>query len=103
MKRSVVLLTVWAMALAGALAVMLPGSASAAAPPAGTYVSLAPARLLDTRAGVGVAAAKVAAQGTVTLPVVGHGGVPASGVSAVVLNVTAVAPTAGGFVTVYGP
>ena len=103
LKRSVVLLTVWALALAGALAVMLPGSASAATPPPGTYVSVAPVRLLDTRTGNGAPAAKVAAQGTVTVKVTGRGGVPASGVSAVVLNVTAVEPTKGGFVTVYGP
>ena len=103
MKRSVVHLTVWAMALAGALAAMLPGSASAATPPPGSYASVAPTRLLDTRTGIGAPAAKVAAQGTVTVKVTGRGGVPASGVGAVVLNVTAVAPTRGGFVTVYGP
>ncbi len=103
MKRFVVHLTVWALALAGALAVLLPGSASAATPAPGTYVAVAPARLLDTRTGVGAKAAKVAASGTVTVQVTGRGGVPAAGVSAVVLNVTAVAPTASGFVTVYGP
>ena len=101
-KRSAVHLVVWAMALAGALAVVLPGSASAAEPP-GAYVALTPTRLLDTRSGNGAPAAKVAAQGTVTVQVAGRGGVPATGVSAVVLNVTAVAPTGGGFITAYGP
>ena len=43
----------------------------------------------------------VAAHGTVHLQVTGRGGVPATGVSAVVLNVTVTAPTTSGFVTVY--
>ncbi|MFW5471629.1 hypothetical protein ACOCJ4_16465 [Knoellia sp. CPCC 206435] len=67
----------------------------------GTYGTLAPSRLLDTRSGVGAPKAAVAAGGTVHLQVTGRGGVPASGVSAVVLNVTATAPTAGGYVTVF--
>ncbi len=103
MKRFVVQVTVWAMALAGALAVVLPSSASAAVLPPGAFVALAPSRLLDTRTGNGAPAAKVAANRTVSVKVTGRGGVPASGVSAVVLNVTAVAPTRSGFVTVYGP
>ena len=37
----------------------------------------------------------------VALGVDGHGGVPASGVSAVVLNVTVTQPKAAGFITVY--
>jgi hypothetical protein len=57
---------------------------------------------LDTRAGVGAAKVAVAAGGTVHLQVAGRGGVPASGVSAVVLNVTVTAPTSAGFITVYG-
>jgi hypothetical protein len=38
---------------------------------------------------------------TFALPVLGRGGVPASGVAAVVLNVTAVAPTVQTFVTAW--
>ena len=41
------------------------------------------------------------AGGTVALDVTGVGGVPASGVSAVILNVTVTGPAAGGFVTVH--
>ena len=67
----------------------------------GGYVALAPSRLLDTRSGVGVAAGPVAPFGTVSLQVTGQGGVPSSGVSAVVLNVTVAGSTAGGYVTVY--
>src|SRR5450631_149519 len=68
----------------------------------GAFGSLPPSRLLDTRSGVGAPAAAAAAGGTVHLQVTGRGGVPPSGVSAVVLNVTAAAPTRSGFVTVYG-
>jgi hypothetical protein len=68
----------------------------------GAFVSLAPARLLDTRSGLGAPTGAVAPSGTVSLPVAGQGEVPASGVSAVVLNVTVAEPTASGYVTVFG-
>ncbi|WP_370412637.1 FlgD immunoglobulin-like domain containing protein [Streptomyces fradiae] len=67
----------------------------------GTFRPLTPARLMDTRTGLGAPKAKVGPGKTVTLKVAGAGGVPATGVSAVVLNVTAVSPTAAGFVSVY--
>ena len=51
--------------------------------------------------GTGAPAAPVAAGGVVTLSVDGQGGVPASGVSAVVLNVTVAQPAANGYITVY--
>ncbi|MFI1811887.1 N-acetylmuramoyl-L-alanine amidase [Streptomyces sp. NPDC020422] len=66
-----------------------------------TYKPLTPTRLMDTRAGLGVAKAKVGPAGEVTLQVAGKGGVPTTGVGAVVLNVTATAPTATSFVSVY--
>ncbi|MET9619940.1 hypothetical protein ABZZ37_04085 [Streptomyces sp. NPDC006464] len=65
------------------------------------YRPLAPTRLMDTRDGTGVAKAKVGAQQTVTLEVAGRSGIPATGVTAVIMNVTAVAPTAGSFVSVF--
>jgi PKD repeat protein len=71
------------------------------APAAGSFASLPPARILDTRSGNGAPAAPVAAGGTVALQVTGRGGVPASGVSAVVLNVTVTQPKAVGFITAY--
>ncbi len=67
---------------------------------AGAFVSLSPTRILDTRSNLG-ATGPVAASATAQLQVLGRGGVPATGVSAVVLNVTVVAPSAGGFVTVF--
>ncbi|MCB1249087.1 MAG: M4 family metallopeptidase [Acidimicrobiales bacterium] len=61
-----------------------------------------PARLLDTRDGTGTGAAgKVNGGSSIDLQVTGRGGVPATGVSAVVLNVTAVGPTATSHVTVW--
>ncbi|MFD7978554.1 FlgD immunoglobulin-like domain containing protein [Streptomyces sp. NPDC059071] len=67
----------------------------------GTYEPVTPTRVLDTRSGLGAAQAKVGPGGTVTLQVAGRGGVAAAGVSAVVLNVTAVNPTQSTFVSVY--
>lgn len=67
-------------------------------PTSGEYHPLTPDRLLDTR----TAGQTKPGQGSVTLlTVTGVGGVPATGVSAVVLNVTATEPTTSTFVTVY--
>jgi uncharacterized protein (DUF1501 family) len=82
------------------------GGACASAPlsgrPANTaYQSLAPTRILDTRTGVGARAGKVAPAGPIELVVTGVGGVPATGASAVVINVTAVDATATGYTTVW--
>jgi hypothetical protein len=68
---------------------------------AGAFESLTPSRLLDTRYGVGADRVAVAAGGTLHLQVSGSGGVPVSGVSAVVLNVTVTEPTGQGHLTVY--
>ncbi|MFE2236809.1 hypothetical protein ACFXA4_30175 [Streptomyces sp. NPDC059442] len=61
----------------------------------GLYQPVTPKRLMDTRDGTGVPKARVGAGGTVTLPVT------EPGAQAVVLNVTATAPTATSFVSVY--
>ena len=58
----------------------------------GLFHALTPARLADSRSGLGLAA-PVAASQSVDLQVTGLGGVPASGVSGVVLNLTATAAT----------
>jgi hypothetical protein len=60
-----------------------------------------PTRLLDTRTGTGAPKAAVGPNGTLTLQITGRGGIPASGVSAVVLNVTAVSPSKVGYLTVW--
>ncbi|MEY2552517.1 MAG: hypothetical protein QOC57_377, partial [Ilumatobacteraceae bacterium] len=66
----------------------------------GRYVALSPRRVLDTREGFGAPLAKVG-QVPLELTLLGKVGVPSEGVSGVMLNVTAVAPTATTFVTVY--
>jgi uncharacterized delta-60 repeat protein len=71
------------------------------ASPGARYSAITPARILDTRTGDGAPAAKVGAESTISLQVTGRGGVPATGVSAVVLNVTATEPTAGSFLTAW--
>jgi hypothetical protein len=68
---------------------------------AGTYYAVTPARLLDTRIGLGAPQAPLGAGGVLHLQVAGQGGVPATGVSAVVLNVTVTGPTASSFLSVY--
>ena len=67
----------------------------------GSFGALTPARVLDTRTGTGAAKAQVGPGGTVTLTVLGVGGVPATGVRTVLLNVTAAGPTADSFITVW--
>ncbi|MFD0329951.1 N-acetylmuramoyl-L-alanine amidase [Streptacidiphilus monticola] len=73
----------------------------AAFPATSTFTPVTPTRLLDTRAGIGAAKARVGADASIALQITGKAGVPTSGVSAVVLNVTAVNPSASGYVTVY--
>jgi hypothetical protein len=65
------------------------------------YAGLTPARVLDTRWGTGAPATKVGPGQTLNLTVAGQGGVPASGVKAVVVNVTVTNPDASSFVTVF--
>ncbi len=59
-----------------------------------------PTRILDSRSGLGGWGTLSPGQ-TVDLTVAGAGGVPNSGVAAVIMNVTATNPTANGYVTVY--
>jgi alpha-tubulin suppressor-like RCC1 family protein len=68
---------------------------------ANAFVPLTPVRILDTRSGLGAATGPVAANGEIVLTVAGRGGVPATGASAVVINVTAVNALSTGYVTVY--
>jgi hypothetical protein len=68
--------------------------------PGGRFHATGPARVLDTRSGLG--GTGPVTQGTsVKLHVTGVGGVPSSGVTAVVMNVTVTEPTASGFLTVF--
>jgi hypothetical protein len=66
------------------------------------FLGTASARLFDTRSGLGgVPAGPVGSGGTLTFQVTGRGGVPATGVTGVVMNVTVTAPTGGGYLTAY--
>ena len=65
------------------------------------YNPVSGARILDTRIGLGAPTAPIGPGGTVALQVAGHGGLPASGVSAVVLNVTATGPTIPSYLTAW--
>ena len=72
--------------------------------PAGVgFTPLTPTRILDTRPGVAVnhTGDKPGPDGVVTLHALGERGVPATGVSAVVLTVTATEATEAGYVTVW--
>jgi len=66
----------------------------------GAYVALNASRVLDTRTGNG-ASGPVGGTATVHLQVTGRGGVPSSGVAAVVLNLTETGARASGYVTAY--
>jgi len=69
-----------------------------ASPPAGgRYHPLTPSRILDTRSG----SAPLGAGAITSVQATGRGGVPSTGVSAVVLNVAVTATTASSYLTVF--
>lgn len=69
--------------------------------PGGRYTPLTPARILDTRTGIGGLPGRIGSGATVDVQVTGQGGVPTTGVAAVAMNVTVTGPTAGGFLTIF--
>lgn len=105
----VLVMAVLAMAVNGASAQSgeepdqpgVPDAATAVTYGGGDLQPLTPARLLDTREGIGAPATPVAPQSTTVLEVAGRGGVPQSGAGAVVLNVTVTEPSVDGYVTVF--
>lgn len=82
---------------ASALAAPLSGAAAQDA--TGTFYGLSPKRLLDTRKSG--ARQPLAAGSTTTLTLAGFNGIPSTGASAVVINLTAVTTTSQGYFTVY--
>src|SRR6478752_4227139 len=71
-------------------------------PSGADYDGLTPARLLDTRNGTGAASTGALPAGSVQrLKVTGRGGVPSTGVKAVVLTVVVTGPQAPGYLTAY--
>ena len=69
-------------------------------PEPGSFAPLTPARVLDTRSNQG-ANGPVPANGVIDVQLTGQGGIPATGVSAVAINVTAVSPSAPGFISAW--
>jgi hypothetical protein len=67
----------------------------------GGYFPVGPERILDTRHGTGGFRRPVGPHSSIALRVVGRNGVPAAGVTAVVVDVTAVKGTRASYVTVY--
>ncbi|HEX6475799.1 MAG TPA: hypothetical protein VF005_00885, partial [Acidimicrobiales bacterium] len=80
-----------------------PAGLAVAPPPQHAYHPLTPARITDTRPGSGFpnAGKTLGPNTTLDLQVTGAGNVPSTGVSAVVLNVTATNPTKQSFLTVW--
>ncbi len=71
-------------------------------PTGADYRGLTPARLLDTRNGTGAVSSGAVPAGTaLRLKVTGRGGVPATGVKAVVLTIVVTAPQLPGYLTAY--
>ncbi|MCA1657209.1 MAG: hypothetical protein LC713_05810, partial [Actinobacteria bacterium] len=67
----------------------------------GAYTPLPPSRVLDTRLGIGGFSGVIGAGGQVDVQIAGAGGVPATGVAAVILNVTVTQPAGAGFLTIF--
>jgi hypothetical protein len=87
------------LAVSGALALVVP--ANAVVSKTGTYYPVATFRLLDTRKGLGAPKQQLGPNQTLHVQVGGVGGIPASGVSAVVLNITVTGATAGSYLTIF--
>jgi uncharacterized protein YkwD len=84
------------------IGVQIFASGAVSAPPAGAgYHPLTPSRILDDRIGVGAPTAALGQGATMNLQVSGQGGVPSTGVSAVVMNVAVTGPSAPSFLTVF--
>lgn len=64
------------------------------------FTAVTPSRLFDTRTGVGTRAGALGHMEAMDVQVSGNAGVPSSGASAVVLNVTVTQPSAPGFLSV---
>jgi hypothetical protein len=74
---------------------------ASAASSGGRYIPMAPVRILDTRYGVGAPVGILPAGTILNLTVAGRAGIPASGATAVVLNVTITGPSADGYLIVW--
>jgi uncharacterized protein (DUF1501 family) len=80
-----------------------PGPTPPVQPPAGTtyFHPIPPTRIVDTRIGSGAPVGKLGPETRIRVQVAGAGGIPATGVTSVIANVTAVEPTTAMFFTVH--
>ena len=78
-----------------------PQDSNGAVTAAGGFVPRAPYRVLDSRNGTGGMARPIGPGQTVNVKVTGRGGIPATGVSAVALNITVSGAATDGFITAY--
>jgi hypothetical protein len=99
MKTTRTLALLLCLALLGVFAPTVASAATATVK--GTYYPLTAARLLDTRTSTGGHPTPLGPTASLVLDVAGRGGVPTSGASAVVINVTVTGATAGSYVTAW--
>lgn len=98
---SKLLFFILAFGMLGGLFVYRSFAATTLAGNAGEFHPLNPARILDTRNGNGGYKVPIKANSEIVLTVNGRGGVPASNVSAVALNVAVTGTQKPGFLTIY--
>jgi len=67
----------------------------------GALTPVTPARILDTRDGTGGITGAIPANGSVDVQITGRGGVPSTGVRAVILNATVTGTAAPGYLTIH--
>jgi hypothetical protein len=103
--KFVALLAVAAVSMTGtaglANAAPITPASTLASPASGTFQTVTPTRVLNTRVGTGAPQAPLGAGGSIDLKVLGTAGIPPTGVSAVVLNLTVTGGTAPSFLTVW--
>ena len=98
MRRLVAVLSCLSFAVAGCVTLSLGSSGVAASVPAevaGTFHPVDPVRVLDTRAGAGLAGGHIA-----RFAVTGHGGIP-TGAAAVTINLTVLQPATAGSIAIF--
>src|SRR5262249_18847788 len=100
-RRRVLALAAAAVAVVSVMVVGGSASPAGAAVGPGTFHPVAPAPVLGNPSRLGVASGAVPGGGTISFLVAGRGGVPATGVGAVALNVTVTGAKAGGYLTVW--
>ena len=108
--RRVALPVLFASALLTPLALVAPATAApvqtiaaaaAAVGQVGTFITVDPVRLVDTRSGLGGGTGKLGQGGEMVFHPAANNAIPATGVSAVLLNVTGTEPTNSTFLTLW--